>query len=74
MEKKGFKETLVAGDGHLNGSFMAESLIDEIFLDVEPVAIGKGIRLFENGRLGVKLRLLETKSCPPTKFNCIIKS
>lgn len=61
LEQKGFKEALVAGGGHLNGSFMAENLVDEIYLDVEPVVLGKGIRLFENGNLDVKLELLETK-------------
>lgn len=61
LERKGFKKALVAGGGTLNASFMKEGLIDEIYLDVEPVFLGKGIRLFEKADLDVKLRLLETK-------------
>lgn len=46
LEKQGFKEALVAGGGVLNGSFMAENLVDEIYLDIEPTIFGRGIKLF----------------------------
>ena len=49
------------GGGTLNTSFMAENLIDEIYLDVEPIVFGKGIRLFKENDFEAKLKLLEIK-------------
>jgi dihydrofolate reductase len=43
---KDFAEIIVAGGGNLNASFMKENLVDEIYLDVEPIILGKGIKLF----------------------------
>jgi len=56
-----FEEVIVAGGGILNASFLAENLVDEIYLDVEPIILGKGIRLFGEGEFEVKLKLLGTK-------------
>lgn len=61
LEKEAFNKVLVAGGGTLNASFMAENLIDEIYLDVEPVVFGKGIRLFKEDNFEAKLKLLGTK-------------
>jgi dihydrofolate reductase len=61
LEREGFSEVLVAGGGMLNGSFMAENLIDEIYINVEPVVFGKGIRLFGEKDFETKLELVETK-------------
>ncbi|MFA6099983.1 MAG: dihydrofolate reductase family protein [Patescibacteria group bacterium] len=44
---KDFKEVIVAGGGILNASFLAEDLVDEIYLDVEPIIFGQGIPLFK---------------------------
>jgi len=61
LEKEGFDNALVAGGGTLNTSFITENLVDEIYLDVEPVAFGKGIKLFRENGFEAKLELLETK-------------
>lgn len=61
LENEGFDNALVAGGGTLNTSFMEENLVDEIYLDVEPVVFGKGIRLFRENDFETKLKLLETK-------------
>ena len=58
---KDFKEVVVAGGGILNASFMEENLVDEIYLDVEPIVFGKGIRLFAEKDFELKLELIETK-------------
>lgn len=58
---KDFDEVIVAGGGELNSSFLKESLIDEIYLDVEPILLGKGIQLFSPGDFEAELELLETK-------------
>ncbi len=44
---KNFKEVVVAGGGILNASFLAENLVDEIYLDVEPIILGEGIPIFK---------------------------
>ncbi len=61
LENEKFDKALVAGGGTLNTSFMVDNLIDEIYLDIEPTAFGKGIRLFRENDFETKLKLLEIK-------------
>lgn len=61
LEMKGFKYALIAGGGEVNASFMKAGLIDEIYLDVEPLLFGKGITLFANENINVKLEFLGIK-------------
>jgi dihydrofolate reductase len=61
LKKQGFKTIMVCGGGKLNASFMKEKLIDEIYLDIEPVLFGKGIKLFSEIDFEVKLKLIEIK-------------
>ena len=58
---KDFEEVVVAGGGILNASFLTENLVDEIYLDIEPVVFGNGIKLFADSDFEAKLKLLETK-------------
>ncbi len=59
---KDFAEVIVAGGGNLNASFIRENLIEEIYLDIEPTILGKGIKLFADGDFEAKLQLLESKN------------
>lgn len=59
LEERGFKEAFLAGGGHLNSFFMKEGLIDEIYLDVEPLVFGKGIQVFADSDFEANLELLE---------------
>jgi dihydrofolate reductase len=52
---------VVAGGGNLNGSFLAENLIDEIYIDIEPTVIGKGIPLFKGADFDRALKFLGSK-------------
>jgi len=61
LNKKGFNEVVVAGGGRLNSSFLKEKLIDEIYLDIEPLIFGKGIKIFFDNNLNVRLKLLSVK-------------
>ena len=61
IEEKGFEKAFLAGGGQLNASFMKEGLVDEIYLDVEPLLFGKGIKLFADADFEYKLELLECK-------------
>lgn len=61
LQRQGFETIMVCGGGGSNASFMKENLIDEIYLDIEPIVFGKGIRLFAEGEFEAKLKLLEIK-------------
>ena len=54
-------EVVVAGGGALNASFVEENLIDEIFIDIEPIILGRGIPLFRDKDFERKLKLLDQK-------------
>ncbi len=58
---KSFETVIIAGGGILNTSFLKERLIDEIYLDIEPIIIGKGIKFFDDDNFEANLELLETK-------------
>ena len=61
LKGKGFTSALVGGGGKLNASFMKKNLVDEIYLDVEPVVLGKGVKLFDDGEFEKSLELLVIK-------------
>jgi len=46
--EQGFTSMLIAGGGNVNGAFYDAGLVDEIILDIHPLAIGSGIKVFEN--------------------------
>ena len=56
-----FDEVIVAGGGILNSSFIKENLIDEMYIDIEPIVFEKGISLFQEGNFKKKLQLLGVK-------------
>lgn len=60
VEQKGFKTALLIGGGKLNSSFAKEKLIDEVYLDIEPIAFGRGISVFESSDFELDLEFLET--------------
>ncbi len=57
----GFQKVIVAGGGTLDASFLEENLVDEIYLDIEPAVLGKGIPLFNEGDFKKKLEFLGYK-------------
>lgn len=61
LKEKGFKEALVCGGGIVNSLFLKERLIDEIYLDIEPVVLGRGIPLFADSNFESRLQLLGIK-------------
>ena len=56
-----FTEVIVAGGGILNASFLALNLVDEIYLDIEPIVLCTGIPLFQGKDFERKLRLIGQK-------------
>ncbi len=61
VKDKGFDQALVTGGGETNKAFLETGLIDEIYLDIEPLVFGEGIPLFSPSNVELKLKLLETK-------------
>ena len=61
LSKKGFKSCLVTGGPTINSLFAKEALLDEIFLNVEPALIGKGIPLFAKEDFELRAKLVSAK-------------
>jgi dihydrofolate reductase len=57
----GFNKMLLTGGGQLNNSFMRSGLVDEIILNLEPVMLGSGIKLFGDQDFHARLRLVNAK-------------
>jgi len=60
VESKGYQELLVIGGGHINSRFLSVNLIDEVIIDIHPIIINEGIRLFENTFPRTNLELMES--------------
>jgi len=58
---KDFDEVIVAGGGIMNAAFLTENLVDEIYIDIEPIILGKGIKLFADADFEKELELVGTK-------------
>jgi dihydrofolate reductase len=58
---RGSKEVIVAGGGILNSAFLEKNLVDELYLDVEPIIISDGIPVFKGGSFEKALKLLGQK-------------
>lgn len=56
-----FEQVVVAGGCALNASFVEENLVDEIYLDIEPIILGQGTPLFRDKDFKCKLKLIGQK-------------
>ena len=56
-----FEQVIVAGGGLLNASFLEENLVDEMYLDIEPIILGRGIPLFRDKDFERNLKLVGQK-------------
>lgn len=54
----------VHGGGQLIQTLMAHDLVDEFWLKIFPVTLGKGKRLFETGTLPAAFTLLDSRATP----------
>jgi dihydrofolate reductase len=60
LEARGFSEVAICGGASIYTLFMKAGVVNEIYLTIEPVIFGKGIKLF-NEKINYNLKLLETK-------------
>jgi dihydrofolate reductase len=59
--RDGVGEVVIAGGTSVYTQFMQEDLVDEIYLTIEPVVFGSGLKLFDGSITNsLKLSLLET--------------
>lgn len=61
LAQKKMKNILISGGSQINSLFMKSRLVDEIYLDVEPILLGRGIKLFTDAEFEAKLELIEIK-------------
>lgn len=61
-QTSGHSRALLIGGGTTNGLFLKSNYINDVILDVHPIILGQGIKIFENIEKHVKLKL--TKISP----------
>lgn len=61
-EENKFDQILLVGGGILNGSFLKENLIDEVIIDIHPLILGEGIKLFEGYDGNLKLEKISSEN------------
>ncbi len=54
----------VYGSGNLIQTLLKNDLVDELWLKIFPITLGKGKRLFDNGTIPAAFKLLESKTSP----------
>ncbi len=62
LKKQNGKGIWICGGANLVQQLVNEDLIDCYYITIIPTLLGSGIRLFENGKQAIKLRLLNTQS------------
>ena len=60
LEKEGARNVVIAGGSSIYTMFMQAGVVDKLYLTVEPILFGDGVRLV-NQDLDVKLKLESTK-------------
>lgn len=64
LRRKGFKSAFICGGSELATSFMEAGLITELYLDFVPLALGKGISIFQGRDFDKRLILVGVKRFP----------
>jgi dihydrofolate reductase len=60
LEHRGFRTALVGGGAGLDAAFLSQSLVDEVYLNVEPSLTGAGLTIPGASGAHVALSLIET--------------
>lgn len=62
LKEENGKDVWICGGANLVQQLVNEDLIDYYYITIIPTLLGSGIRLFENAKCEIKLRLLNTQS------------
>jgi dihydrofolate reductase len=65
LERRGFTQVFITGGSQIYALFMKAGLIDELWLTLSPLIIGKGIPLFGSDIPFYNAHLLESRSLAP---------
>lgn len=57
----GYKKMLVVGGATINGLFLKQNLVDELYLTIEPKIFGSGKNIVEGQLLNTSLKLVSVK-------------
>ncbi|MCX6716231.1 MAG: dihydrofolate reductase family protein [Candidatus Taylorbacteria bacterium] len=63
LEERGFKEVAICGGSQIYTMFMKSGLVNKLYLTIEPVVFGDGIKLFKED-MNQKLKLDKIESTP----------
>lgn len=63
LEKRGFKEVAICGGSQIYTMFMKSGLVTKLYLTIEPIVFGDGIKLFKES-LDYKLTLTSSVTTP----------
>lgn len=61
MRNYDFESALVTGGGQTNGAFLKQKLIDEIYLDIEPMIFAEGIPIFAPSETLLNLEFIDQR-------------
>ena len=61
LKAKGIKEAILIGGEKVATAFMSQGLVDEIYLNVEPLFFGEGIPIVIDSEFEYKLTFIDTK-------------
>jgi dihydrofolate reductase len=64
LKQQAGSDLQVHGSGNLIQTLLANDLVDELWLKIFPVTLGKGKRLFGEGTLPAAFKLMESKMAP----------
>lgn len=61
LADRGFNTVILGGGASINGLFLKENLIDELWLTIEPKIFGEGLSLFSGADMNLDIELIESK-------------
>lgn len=62
----GYKEMLLVGGGTINGLFLKQNLVNELYLTIEPKIFGSGKNVVDKQSLDISLKLISIKKMNKT--------
>lgn len=66
LSLSGYKKMLLVGGSIINGLFLKQNLVDELYLTIEPKIFGSGKNIIEGQLLNNKLQLMSIKKLNKT--------
>ena len=61
LGERGYSQIILGGGATINGLFLKQNLIDEIWLTIEPKIFGEGLSLFSDADVDLDLELIEIR-------------